>query len=381
MGMMAGKGKICRMSANNPASNDKTLAGLLISSKEFSELASSQKALHELSPIAADFSRSIQALRIQIHTETLEANLAPTMRALRLASDAAAEMVSSPAFREGIAIHAEWQSRLHLDFSAAARQMEAALLPYRASLVNVTRAIESHLKTIDFERLGASLIADSSMRIALEPDLNGLASAYSSHLISLKENSVLVVPPAVSIFPPFEVSRHLDLLSEISLEPTRPSVSEYGHEISVRIGEALVERLANLDAGLLSMLRGAKEALASNNLDKHRHAVISVRELVTQVLHLLAPDERVRKWSDNPEHYSRDGRPTRRARISFVTSVVDSPVFSKFVEADLIAAEGVFDLLHKGTHRVETPFTDEQVAALIARVEGLLHFWLELPQS
>ena len=49
-----------------------------------------------------------------------------------------------------------------------------------------------------------------------------------------------------------------------------------------------------------------------NSVDRPRHVMTSLRELLTHTLHRLAPDREVQGWSSDSEYYN-DGRPTRHA--------------------------------------------------------------------
>ena len=135
--------------------------------------------------------------------------------------------------------------------------------------------------------------------------------------------------------------------------------------------------LTDLDRNLIVPLSGARAALRSRNPDRPRHISASLRELFTHVLHRIAPDDAVVAWTKNPEHFQ-DGRPTRRARLLYVVSVVNHGPFVGFLESDVSAALKFLDVCQGGTHEAASPLTDKQLAAMVVRMEGLLRFLLEM---
>ena len=86
----------------------------------------------------------------------------------------------------------------------------------------------------------------------------------------------------------------------------------------------------------------------SRNPDRARHVTTSVRELFSQVLHGLAPDEEVRAWSSNEQHFQ-NRRPTRRARLLYICRHINSDPLTRFVEDDVQAALSFVEALNADT--------------------------------
>jgi len=57
------------------------------------------------------------------------------------------------------------------------------------------------------------------------------------------------------------------------------------------------------------MWQGAESPLESQHPDYGRHLTVSLRELLTHLIHRLAPDEKVKAWTNNPDHFH-DKNPT-----------------------------------------------------------------------
>jgi hypothetical protein len=84
------------------------------------------------------------------------------------------------------------------------------------------------------------------------------------------------------------------------------------------IGWKLELALGHLDERLLQLRRLAWRNLAGGGIAGARLAMMGVREVFTDVLHMLAPDTNVKTtaaWHDRPKHVD---QPTRRMRLEYV---------------------------------------------------------------
>src|SRR5205807_8564371 len=106
-------------------------------------------------------------------------------------------------------------------------------------------------------------------------------------------------------------------------------------------------------------------ALLSQNPDKVRHAFTSIRELLTQIIHKLAPDDEIRNWSSEPSFYDK-GKPTRKARLSFISrSIIKYPKWKEFFETDIENLVKLFNMLQDLTHNI-SPGDGEEPRILLA---------------
>ena len=125
---------------------------------------------------------------------------------------------------------------------------------------------------------------------------------------------------------------------------------------------------------LLKMRNGAYEAMAAQNTDWQRHAATSCRELVTKVLHTIAPDTAVRADPLFKPDSSASSGITRKQRIKYYlrekggsASNSDTAVVEK--ACDLV--EACYTKLSAITH------TDQrEVEELIKLTENALYFLL-----
>lgn len=131
---------------------------------------------------------------------------------------------------------------------------------------------------------------------------------------------------------------------------------------------------------------GASRTAGTNNVcdaakDRVRHLCSSLRELLTQVLHRVAPDAEVRAWSKSPEDFC-NGRPTRKTRLRFICrNVADGGRFGVFVEKDIDSVLAVWKVMEAGVHEVSQPYTKRQMKALSVRIEAAIRLLLEVVSS
>lgn len=127
--------------------------------------------------------------------------------------------------------------------------------------------------------------------------------------------------------------------------------------------------LKAIDPRLLTMFQGAKLAAKSTNADRARHVAVSLREMTTHLLHILAPNDAISSWSTSESDYS-NGKPTRACRIRFIYSRYGTEVLA-FFEGDIKEALRWIELINSQTHSLDGFESDGAIEALIARFEGL----------
>lgn len=162
------------------------------------------------------------------------------------------------------------------------------------------------------------------------------------------------------------------LIKSISIKENQSKDKEKIHnEIIDTNNASLTELLPKLDGGLYTMWIGASESIVKKQHDWARHFVISLRELLTHVIHLLAPDADIKKWNSAPEFYV-NGKPTRRARLSYIYRNFNNSKFENFIKKDIDATVEFFNVLNSGTHTIDFCLSDEQAMSLKIKAEGLL---------
>lgn len=177
---------------------------------------------------------------------------------------------------------------------------------------------------------------------------------------------------------PVDYYRHVEAIESVTI--TRPYSSE---TVAAAVDDAsppVDELLVRFDARLVPLLQGARQSLRSGNADRPRHVTTSLRELFTQVLHALAPDDAVAGWSTDRDDIA-GGRPTRRARLLYICREVNLGPLVQYVKTEVSATLAFVDSLQAGTHTVQSALTEAQLRAQIVRMESLMSLLLQIAPS
>lgn len=239
---------------------------------------------------------------------------------------------------------------------------------------------ESALSAFKWNELGAQIGIDQTAKLRLSDSFVAVSESYSNLFKSIQivPQSIIDYNPSVIRRTPIEYYTGAELCRIISI-PDKPAVEKelFSNQIQIENRRALERNLPRIDSSLFRLWDGANQALTSDNPDRVRHFSTSVRELMTNVLHHLSPDDEVKKWSSNPSFY-KDGRPTREARLMYICRDINIGPFQKFVQKDVAATIEFINLFHEGTHRVTSSFTEQQLLALKAKTESTLTFLMEI---
>jgi hypothetical protein len=118
-------------------------------------------------------------------------------------------------------------------------------------------------------------------------------------------------------------------------------------------------------------LHGAIITSKSNNPDKVRQTIISLRELTMHILHNLSPNEEILKWSDNPDHFVK-GQPTRKCRIEYIFRACSGSKIKPFIENEVKFTKDFFDYLNNGTHALISSITDRELEYIVYKTESII---------
>jgi len=282
-----------------------------------------------------------------------------------------------------IALSTSWQESINsysnfVDYSSAT---DISLKSHYSYIAESAYLAQERLLRVKWETLGDVININPTEFSGIHNTFTTLADRYNLLMRSIEEskNLVLSFPPIVSSGPPIEILTSagvLDSLSHSVIDEERSeSEQQFEYEIEEEIEDSVNELLDSLDPRLHSTWLGAKEALRSDNPDRKRHVVVSLRELVTHVLHTLAPDNEVQKWTNEPEHFH-EGRPTRSARVLYICRGVNHGPFKSFINADVKANIEFISLFQRGTHELDIAFTESQLRAIVTYTESFLRFIL-----
>jgi hypothetical protein len=266
--------------------------------------------------------------------------------------------------------------------SESTKEAQLALQSHFSQISTMSILAEKCIAGLDFAKLGMQLSLAEQIRDSFRSDLLAISESYRNLYTSfdLPEFNLLRFHPVVSGVPPIEYYNHTRITELFTLEEPAEDEERTNLEthLSKETKDVLQELLATFNADLIPMWRGANDALVSNNPDKVRHFTTSLRELYTQVLHQLAPNSRIKEWSQDPSHYDQKGKATRKARLLYICRNINHPPFSDFLSIDIQSVIAFIDLFQRGTHDIRTQFTDAQLHAMCLRAESSLRFMLEV---
>lgn len=242
---------------------------------------------------------------------------------------------------------------------------------------------EKSLSSFPWTDIGNKIGLTDTAKDSISDSFLGFSTDYSDLLKSFGSNpkSFAELSPALSKIAPIEYYTGANLLEAISAtEEVTTGEELLKNEIQYENEYSLHKYLPQLNSGLLNMWKGAIETFNSNNSDKVRQFTVSLRELFGHVMHLLAPDDEIKKWSIEETYYEK-GKPTRRARLHYICRNISNKPFNRFVEKDIQSTIEFIGIFQDGTHSIESGFTPQQLIAMKSKAETTLKFLLEIEFS
>lgn len=241
------------------------------------------------------------------------------------------------------------------------------------------------LSSIEWSNVGSGLQADVLERTKIQSSFLDLSNSYSGLFVPAADVRPYFdsMPSSIVNLPSDEYYHSANLLAQVTLPGLTPDYFDdepFHDEKEFEVHDVLMVHLQEMDIGFVKMLRGAEQALSSDNVDKVRHFSVSLRELYTHIVSKLSPDTDVKKWSTSDDNFF-NGRPTRKARLKYICREIDQASFEKFVEADIKALLEFLNLFQGGTHGIRPKYTDPQLRAMLIRMEGALRFLIEVSKA
>lgn len=231
---------------------------------------------------------------------------------------------------------------------------------YIAMLKSLPFQIPSYLK--GFELLNISIKKSSENLYA---SINKMQNTF------LKQDEKQQIPQLSFLVALKSSSAHFKILQQLEYYTPEYSI-EIDNDIETQIDEEIQNAeiiIAKSNKDWLIPFQGAEQSLKSRNPDRIRHALTSLRELVTQILHELAPDETIQKSYKDANWYH-NGKPTRRARLHYIINNKNKDeVFVKHFDKEIDCIISIFDLFQKGTHELISKFTDKEAMYIFNRVK------------
>ncbi len=247
----------------------------------------------------------------------------------------------------------------------------------------IDRFVQDTLATLDWRHLHGILGPTDHLQRATA-ELVASYLAFDPLVVSPRLSDLAFT---IETLPGIEIYAHANLLRGLGYVGTgRPAESEDEEEeprlkqqIAEKGGVTLQSLLSAHYPGFFHVWQGTRAALTPSNPDRVRHYCTSCRQLLLELLPLAAPDEAVRGWTSDPEHYVNQNpknRPTWQARILFLFERADLRQRGQFAISDARAAMAVYSRLNKGVHKLEPAFDSRQFTDLQIRGDNLLLFVL-----
>lgn len=297
---------------------------------------------------------------------------------------AGSALLSSPSniLTESPAIAASFLKLVNPDFSMISANKVLRGLSEQVSYAKTLKFAayaEKSVLGITAENFGSKINIEQINRNDIRNTFSTFTGSYSTIMKSF-ENPILYrqLDSTVAKLTSIEYFSTANLLESISVDEKITIDEEvlkceiiYENEIS------LSEHLPKFDAGLYNMWKGAIETLNSQNSDRIRHFITSIRELFTHLFLRLASDTDVKTWTNDPVHFF-NGRPTRKTRLLYIFRNINDKLFADFLQKDIETTIALIDIFQKGTHSVNSSFTEYQLIAIKSKSESTLKFLLEL---
>jgi hypothetical protein len=176
---------------------------------------------------------------------------------------------------------------------------------------------------------------------------------------------------------------NLNVSSTINLVNSRANVDTHHIDdtgLAKYIKEELLELLQFHGKGYVDILKGAKEAAGSDNPDKVRQTVVSLRELTNKIVNDLSPDKEVNQWISG-KGAAIIGKPSREYRLGYIFRNFSCSNIAPLIENEIKFIPQLINILSEETHEFISEYRDNELALLIDKTESTLLMLLKYSQA
>jgi len=244
-----------------------------------------------------------------------------------------------------------------------------------------TRMGEANLSSFEWATTGSRYDLSKYRVTSVQTAFLNFTDSYRDVMqsVSMKPNW-LYEAPAIAELPARGYYASSQLLRIVSDEEvTVEEIAEETEKATAGQTDYLLEYLPRLDRDLPMMWHGAVYALRSDNPDRIRHFITSLRELFTHVLHILAPNDAFAQW-DRDRFYYADDKPTRQGRLLFICRNMSGSdaVFARFMKNDVDSAISLIKMFQGGTHKINSDYSPQELELILIRAELSLRTFLKV---
>jgi hypothetical protein len=174
-----------------------------------------------------------------------------------------------------------------------------------------------------------------------------------------------------------------NVTSTINLVNSRANIDTQhidSSEVAEKIDFELFELLQPHGKGYVDILNGAKQVAASDNPDKVRHTVVSLRELVNKMLNELAPVDKVKQWvCDNGGENK--GSLSRGIYVRYIFRNISCSSIAPLIENEINFMPELIKILSNETHGFLSGYSDKELNLLIDKTASTLLMLLRYSQT
>lgn len=228
--------------------------------------------------------------------------------------------------------------------------------------------IDTNICGMNWDNMSQGFFGSDLDTFRIQDQFVGLSNSYNEILVSATPSNLLSLTTHNYL-----AGTSFLAVSATSLEEDRTqAVQRYYH---LEEDDEVSHLLKDADPGFVRMYEGAIEVLYSGNPEKVRHFSVSLRELFTHIMHSAAPNDEIKAWSCE-ESLFHNGKPTRKARLKYITRNLDSPKFEKYLDATIKATNEFLDLFQRGIHAVDSGYTESQLDVMKIQADATIRLLL-----
>lgn len=215
---------------------------------------------------------------------------------------------------------------------------------------------------LDFSEFGKNLLLVTDK---LYGSYSNLRTLVGETLITLDAMPDYLIKPALNTSAQYKTLRDLKFIETDNTYILEEDFDEIVNEAC----DSTDADISRVEPKWTILLKGAEQSLASSNPDKVRHTITSLRELITQIIHRLAPDDSIKEKYKDSKWYHK-GKPTRRARLHYIlTKVYGNDILLDFVDKDIEAILALFDIYQSGTHKIISIISNVELSFIVKRTK------------
>ena len=287
-------------------------------------------------------------------------------------------------------VHSTWLR----DFRSLQSQAVQVRTLERLDLASMTKrlAISEHLFAgVNFASIRLSAAIPELTTLRLQASIEDMTTTYGGLAESLRTSSAVtrlprfVLPGAArEVLATSYTANVLSVSGEADAEQDSSEIQSTTEAEIEEENSNCVVLLKAVDPNLVRLYEGAYDALQGVSPDRERQFLSSLRELYDHLMREIAPNQEVLKWieSDNKDDNTllNKGKPTRKARISYVLRDLNNGPLTNFIVTDTQSFVYFFAVFQR-IHALRPTLSERELRALWFRAKSWLSYILELIRS